>query len=52
MRWPRSARRCRGGFPAEFAERQGETGIITNGFTALQQIRLERTGLRDHLTRW
>ncbi|GAL56779.1 pyrimidine 5'-nucleotidase [Pseudescherichia vulneris] len=23
-------------------------GIITNGFTALQQIRLERTGLRDH----
>jgi len=24
-------------------------GIITNGFTALQQIRLERTGLRDYL---
>lgn len=23
-------------------------GIITNGFTALQQIRLERTGLRDY----
>jgi 5'-nucleotidase len=23
-------------------------GIITNGFTSLQQIRLERTGLRDH----
>lgn len=23
-------------------------GIITNGFTALQQIRLDRTGLRDH----
>jgi 5'-nucleotidase len=23
-------------------------GIITNGFTELQQIRLERTGLRDH----
>lgn len=23
-------------------------GIITNGFIALQQIRLERTGLRDH----
>lgn len=23
-------------------------GIITNGFTSLQQTRLERTGLRDH----
>ena len=23
-------------------------GIVTNGFTELQQIRLERTGLRDH----
>ena len=23
-------------------------GIITNGFTSLQQIRLERTGFRDH----
>ena len=23
-------------------------GIITNGFTSLQQIRLERTGLREH----
>lgn len=23
-------------------------GIITNGFTALQQARLERTGLKDH----
>lgn len=23
-------------------------GIITNGFSALQQVRLERTGLRDY----
>ena len=27
---------------------KAKLGIITNGFTALQQIRLERTGLRDH----
>jgi len=27
---------------------QAKLGIITNGFTALQQIRLERTGLRDY----
>lgn len=27
---------------------QGKMGIITNGFTSLQQTRLERTGLRDH----
>jgi 5'-nucleotidase len=25
-----------------------KTGIITNGFTSLQQVRLERTGLREH----
>ncbi|MDU7870711.1 MAG: pyrimidine 5'-nucleotidase, partial [Pantoea sp.] len=25
-------------------------GIITNGFTALQQIRLERTGFRDYFS--
>jgi 5'-nucleotidase len=27
---------------------KAKLGIITNGFTALQQIRLERTGLRDY----
>lgn len=27
---------------------KAKMGIITNGFTALQQIRLERTGLRDY----
>lgn len=27
---------------------QAKLGIITNGFTELQQIRLERTGLRNH----
>ncbi|MCO4164909.1 pyrimidine 5'-nucleotidase [Citrobacter youngae] len=27
---------------------KAKIGIITNGFTALQQIRLERTGLRDY----
>ncbi|EDX9923696.1 pyrimidine 5'-nucleotidase [Salmonella enterica] len=27
---------------------QAKIGIITNGFTALQQIRLERTGLREY----
>lgn len=27
---------------------KAKIGIITNGFTSLQQIRLERTGLRDY----
>ncbi|MDI8841725.1 hypothetical protein MJI69_30510, partial [Salmonella enterica subsp. enterica serovar Anatum] len=27
---------------------QAKIGIITNGFTALQQTRLERTGLREY----
>lgn len=27
---------------------QAKLGIITNGFTELQQIRLQRTGLREH----
>lgn len=27
---------------------KSKLGIVTNGFTELQQVRLERTGLRDH----
>ncbi len=43
-----TVRRCRGGFPLNATRGNAKIGIITNGFSALQQVRLERTGLRDY----
>ncbi len=48
MRWRKSVRRCRGGFLLNAIRGNAKIGIITNGFSALQQVRLERTGLRDY----
>lgn len=36
------------GLAAQRAAGQGQNGHHHNGFTSLQQTRLERTGLRDH----
>lgn len=48
MRWRKSVRRCRGSFLLNAIRGNAKIGIITNGFSALQQVRLERTGLRDY----
>lgn len=48
MRWRKSARRCRRVSLLNAIRGNAKIGIITNGFSALQQVRLERTGLRDY----
>ncbi len=51
MRWRKSVRRCRVSL-LNAIRGNAKIGIITNGFSALQQVRLERTGLRDYSICW